>query len=144
VSVVEVIPLSSYRMPVKQLMASPPSKPSLFCCSTAETEEPPPQKPEIHCTPIIDPPSAWQKPPSSRKMSISSLTGSISQALRNLHSPRGSILGLNQKKRKKKILYNSVSKVDKASRLVFPLLFAAINVFYWYSYLSRSQRIHRG
>ena len=37
--------------------------------------------------------------------------------------------------------YNSVSKIDRASRVVFPLFFLAINVFYWWSYLSRSERI---
>lgn len=37
--------------------------------------------------------------------------------------------------------FNSVSKIDRASRVVFPLCFLAINVFYWVSYLSRSERI---
>ncbi|CAD7005847.1 unnamed protein product [Ceratitis capitata] len=37
--------------------------------------------------------------------------------------------------------YNSVSKIDRASRIVFPMLFLVINVFYWYGYLSRSSRI---
>ncbi|XP_039964652.1 gamma-aminobutyric acid receptor alpha-like isoform X2 [Bactrocera neohumeralis] len=37
--------------------------------------------------------------------------------------------------------YNSVSKIDRASRIVFPMLFLLINVFYWYGYLSRSSRI---
>ncbi|XP_043483253.1 gamma-aminobutyric acid receptor alpha-like isoform X1 [Leptopilina heterotoma] len=37
--------------------------------------------------------------------------------------------------------YNSVSKIDRASRVVFPLFFLTINVFYWYAYLSRSERI---
>ena len=37
--------------------------------------------------------------------------------------------------------YNSVSKIDRASRLVFPLFFLAINLFYWFAYLSRSKRI---
>nr|CAD7412044.1 unnamed protein product [Timema cristinae] len=49
------------------------------------------------------------------------------------------------KKRRKKRTprYNSVSKIDRTSRVVFPLCFMGINVFYWYSYLSRSQRIHQ-
>ncbi|XP_011329536.1 gamma-aminobutyric acid receptor alpha-like isoform X2 [Ooceraea biroi] len=38
--------------------------------------------------------------------------------------------------------YNSVSKIDRASRVVFPVFFLAINLFYWYAYLSRSERIH--
>lgn len=36
--------------------------------------------------------------------------------------------------------FNSVSKIDKFSRVAFPLLFFAINVLYWTFYLSRSQR----
>ncbi|XP_059487386.1 gamma-aminobutyric acid receptor alpha-like isoform X2 [Neocloeon triangulifer] len=48
-----------------------------------------------------------------------------------------------QRRRRKKRTprYNSVSKIDRASRLVFPLCFLCINVFYWYSYLARSERI---
>lgn len=36
--------------------------------------------------------------------------------------------------------FNSVSKIDKVSRVVFPLLFFIINVIYWCFYLTRSQR----
>ena len=36
---------------------------------------------------------------------------------------------------------NSVSKIDKISRIVFPMAFTLLNLFYWYSYLSHSQRI---
>jgi gamma-aminobutyric acid receptor subunit alpha len=36
--------------------------------------------------------------------------------------------------------FNSVSKVDKFSRVGFPLLFFVINLIYWIFYLSRSQR----
>ncbi|XP_077296624.1 gamma-aminobutyric acid type A receptor subunit Grd [Arctopsyche grandis] len=49
--------------------------------------------------------------------------------------------GSIKKKKKRMPRYNSVSKIDRASRVVFPLLFLAINLFYWYSYLSRSERI---
>ncbi|CAH0561211.1 unnamed protein product [Brassicogethes aeneus] len=38
--------------------------------------------------------------------------------------------------------FNSVSKIDRASRIVFPLLFFTINLVYWWSYLSRTNRIH--
>ncbi|CRL07692.1 CLUMA_CG020649, isoform A [Clunio marinus] len=36
--------------------------------------------------------------------------------------------------------FNSVSKIDKFSRVVFPLLFFIINLLYWIFYLTRSQR----
>ncbi|KAK9508585.1 hypothetical protein O3M35_006114 [Rhynocoris fuscipes] len=39
--------------------------------------------------------------------------------------------------------FNSVSKIDRASRIVFPLCFLIINLFYWYTYLSRSERIKK-
>lgn len=33
--------------------------------------------------------------------------------------------------------FNSVSKIDRASRIFFPFVFLLINLFYWYSYLSK-------
>ncbi|XP_032686043.1 gamma-aminobutyric acid receptor alpha-like isoform X2 [Odontomachus brunneus] len=45
------------------------------------------------------------------------------------------------RRRRRTPRYNSVSKIDRASRVVFPLFFLAINLFYWYAYLSRSERI---
>lgn len=36
--------------------------------------------------------------------------------------------------------FNSVSKIDKFSRVAFPLLFFVINLLYWIFYLTRSQR----
>lgn len=32
-------------------------------------------------------------------------------------------------------------RIDKISRVVFPLTFFLLNVFYWYSYLKHSERI---
>ncbi|XP_068084324.1 gamma-aminobutyric acid receptor alpha-like isoform X2 [Anabrus simplex] len=56
---------------------------------------------------------------------------------------RLSFQGQQRRRRKKRTpRFNSVSKIDRASRVVFPLCFLAINMFYWYSYLSRSKRIH--
>ncbi|XP_053659998.1 gamma-aminobutyric acid receptor alpha-like [Anopheles marshallii] len=46
-----------------------------------------------------------------------------------------------RRRRKRAPRFNSVSKIDRASRIFFPLLFLAINVFYWYLYLSRSERL---
>ncbi|XP_037087543.1 gamma-aminobutyric acid receptor alpha-like [Pollicipes pollicipes] len=37
--------------------------------------------------------------------------------------------------------FNSVSLIDRGSRLLFPAAFLAANVAYWYSYLSRSEHI---
>ncbi|GJQ65250.1 Grd [Trypoxylus dichotomus] len=58
---------------------------------------------------------------------------------------RLSFQGQKQRRKKKKRTprFNSVSKIDRASRVVFPLLFVTINLFYWYSYLSRTERIHQ-
>ena len=36
---------------------------------------------------------------------------------------------------------NSVSQIDKISRIVFPMAFILLNGFYWFSYLKHSQRI---
>ncbi|XP_076181210.1 GABA-gated ion channel [Ptiloglossa arizonensis] len=47
-----------------------------------------------------------------------------------------------RRRRRRTPRYNSVSKIDRASRVVFPLFFLAINVFYWYAYLKRSERIN--
>lgn len=33
---------------------------------------------------------------------------------------------------------NSVSKIDKISRIIFPVLFGTINLFYWYIYTTAS------
>ncbi|XP_058055080.1 gamma-aminobutyric acid receptor alpha-like [Anopheles bellator] len=46
-----------------------------------------------------------------------------------------------RRRRKREPRFNSVSKIDRASRIFFPLLFLAINVFYWSLYLSRSERL---
>ncbi|KAK9731194.1 Neurotransmitter-gated ion-channel transmembrane region [Popillia japonica] len=58
---------------------------------------------------------------------------------------RLSFQGQKQRRKKKKRTprFNSVSKIDRASRVVFPLLFVTINLFYWYSYLSRTERFHQ-
>ena len=33
---------------------------------------------------------------------------------------------------------NSVSQIDRVSRVFFPILFVAINLFYWYTYIPPS------
>lgn len=37
--------------------------------------------------------------------------------------------------------YNSVSKVDKISRIIFPVLFAIFNLVYWATYVNRESAI---
>lgn len=141
-----MIPLSSYTVPERQLLPPPPkqTKPSLICFKQREhvkKEENVLQKETLPTLPTHN-----TQPSAGRRVSMASLTEGLSQAFRNFQSPRGStMMGIRgQKKRKKRTpRYNSVSKVDKASRVVFPLLFGAINVFYWCSYLSSSQRMQR-
>lgn len=47
------------------------------------------------------------------------------------------------RQRSRGMQFNSVSKIDKISRIVFPLLFFIINLFYWYIYLSKSRRMSK-
>ncbi|XP_054267920.1 gamma-aminobutyric acid receptor alpha-like [Macrosteles quadrilineatus] len=49
--------------------------------------------------------------------------------------PRG------HRRKKRTPRFNSVSKIDRISRVFFPVCFFAINLSYWYAYLSRSERI---
>ncbi|GCB76883.1 hypothetical protein scyTo_0015566 [Scyliorhinus torazame] len=44
---------------------------------------------------------------------------------------------VEEKLLKSKKTYNSVSKVDKMSRIVFPVLFVIFNLVYWATYVSR-------
>ncbi|KAH1021967.1 hypothetical protein HUJ04_011447 [Dendroctonus ponderosae] len=46
-----------------------------------------------------------------------------------------------RKRKKRTPRFNSVSKIDQVSRVVFPIFFVTINLFYWYSYLLRTNRI---
>lgn len=75
---------------------------------------------QISCITCGPPPRQMPPPPPSRR------TTSSTSRRRRRRTPR----------------YNSVSKIDRVSRVVFPLFFLTINIFYWYAYLSRSERIH--
>ncbi|KAJ6653549.1 hypothetical protein lerEdw1_009129 [Lerista edwardsae] len=48
---------------------------------------------------------------------------------------------LEEKPPENKKTYNSVSKVDKMSRIVFPILFAIFNMVYWATYVNRESAI---
>ncbi|XP_035894192.1 gamma-aminobutyric acid receptor alpha-like [Anopheles stephensi] len=72
-------------------------------------------------------------------------TGTTPHLTINAPLTASEVLGANghrtRRRRKRAPRFNSVSKIDRASRIFFPLLFLAINVFYWYLYLSRSERL---
>lgn len=94
----------------------------------------------IPITPIRRPSQSWRAlpclncPQNTEENPPSSVNTITTQRL--------SLQGQRQKKKKKRTpRYNSVSKIDRASRIFFPLLFLTINLFYWYSYLSRTERI---
>lgn len=65
-------------------------------------------------------------------------------SVKTIMSHRLSVQGQTGYKKKKRRTprFNSVSKIDRSSRVVFPLLFITINLFYWYSYLSRTRRFY--
>lgn len=73
----------------------------------------------------------------------SSSSNSSASSSASIHDHSSSALEQRQSGRRRFVQprYNSVSKIDRASRLVFPLFFLAINLAYWFSYLSRSKRI---
>nr|XP_020651556.1 gamma-aminobutyric acid receptor subunit alpha-3 isoform X1 [Pogona vitticeps] len=48
---------------------------------------------------------------------------------------------MEEKPPENKKTYNSVSKVDKMSRIVFPVLFAIFNMVYWATYVNRESAI---
>lgn len=92
--------------------------------------------------------SHWQiscvtcSPPSRQTTAITARTTTKSPPPAPPLSSRQTTLSTSRRRRRRTPRYNSVSKIDRASRVVFPLFFLAINVFYWYAYLSRSERIH--
>lgn len=49
----------------------------------------------------------------------------------------GSVRSSEEKTPENKKTYNSISKIDKMSRIVFPVLFGTFNLVYWATYLNR-------
>lgn len=47
---------------------------------------------------------------------------------------------IRERRRRRTPRFNSVSKIDRISRVFFPFVFFLINLFYWYSYLTKSER----
>lgn len=68
---------------------------------------------------------------------FSSLRASINRGLRRTFG-RG-----NQGKRRPTTTFqlNSVSKIDRASRVLFPLAFLLTNIVYWYTYLRAEMKL---
>ncbi|EDL21861.1 gamma-aminobutyric acid (GABA-A) receptor, subunit alpha 5 [Mus musculus] len=53
------------------------------------------------------------------------------------NAPTVSIKASEEKTAESKKTYNSISKIDKMSRIVFPILFGTFNLVYWATYLNR-------
>lgn len=115
-NIVEVIPLSTSHFPVQQSSHRQRNRcwTSMFC---------------------------WRQTKREYKEFYNNSVKTImsSRRLSSVHQEQN---GYRKKKKKRTPRFNSVSKIDRSSRIVFPLLFIAINLFYWYSYLSRTQRIY--
>ncbi|KAL3266712.1 hypothetical protein HHI36_010873 [Cryptolaemus montrouzieri] len=109
---IEVIPLSACTIPITPRRKSSQSWSHLSCLRRGQEE--------VHQV---------QANSSTMNDKVRKTTSSIN----NRHPKR--------RKKKRTPRFNSVSKIDKASRIVFPLLFVTINTFYWYCYLSRTKRL---
>ncbi|XP_062562938.1 gamma-aminobutyric acid receptor alpha-like [Armigeres subalbatus] len=118
--VVEVIPLSVCSIPVTPVRkSSKTSWADLSCFGHKEEDIPRSFASSSFSTPV----------PSTKRSSLQLSLGGSAQIQRR------------RKRKKRTPRFNSVSKIDRASRIFFPLLFLAINVFYWFLYLSRSERL---
>ncbi|XP_055593191.1 gamma-aminobutyric acid receptor alpha-like [Uranotaenia lowii] len=121
--VVEVIPLSMCSIPATPVRRSSKSSwADLSCFGGGNSPDIPNFASSSFSTPVV----------ATKRSSLSG--GSTIAGTGSLHQRR-------RRRKKRTPRFNSVSKIDRASRIFFPLLFLAINVFYWVSYLSRSTRL---
>ncbi|XP_039428719.1 gamma-aminobutyric acid receptor alpha-like [Culex pipiens pallens] len=124
--VIEVIPLSVCSIPVTPVRkASKSSWADLSCFGLSKEDDDSPAA-------IVGnyASSSFSTPVAAAKRSSVQIGGTTSQS--QVHRRR--------RRKKRTPRFNSVSKIDRVSRIFFPLLFLAINVFYWCLYLSRSGR----
>ncbi|XP_047366195.1 gamma-aminobutyric acid receptor alpha-like isoform X2 [Vespa velutina] len=142
---IEVIPLSA--IPDRERTIAHWQLPCISCSPSVSH----PRRESSHQTvsipmPIPQPQPQPQTQPEPQPQPISQSQSQAQSQLRKSPSPQR-VGSPNKriaprKRRRRTPKYNSVSKIDRASRVVFPLFFLAINVFYWYAYLSRSERIN--
>ncbi|KAL1401234.1 hypothetical protein pipiens_006769 [Culex pipiens pipiens] len=124
--VIEVIPLSVCSIPVTPVRkASKSSWADLSCFGLSKDEDDSPAAVVGNYAS-----SSFSTPVAAAKRSSVQIGGTTSQS--QVHRRR--------RRKKRTPRFNSVSKIDRVSRIFFPLLFLAINVFYWCLYLSRSGR----
>lgn len=96
----------------------------------------------IPITPVRRPSQHWTTIPCiSKKQDDDNEPKSLNSNLTSSRKSSDQSQTIKKKRKKRTPRFNSVSKIDRASRIVFPLLFLTINLFYWYSYLSRTNRI---
>lgn len=121
---VDIIPLSAFELSDDERESSSGASKSLrkfmrkyfFCLTSSKRREETPSRPY--------------------RNQIESEVSSISQSTSQCRSARRR----HERQCLKNRNFNSVSKIDKFSRVAFPLLFFIINVLYWIFYLTRSQR----
>ncbi|XP_058832240.1 gamma-aminobutyric acid receptor alpha-like [Topomyia yanbarensis] len=125
-NLIEVIPLSMCSIPITPIRKSSKTSWADLSCFGGKDQD----SPNFAS-------SSLSTPTATIKRNSMQLSGGVcggANGAQPIHHRR-------RKRRKRTPRFNSVSKIDRASRIFFPLLFLAINLFYWYLYLSRSARL---